>query len=145
MKNRRAFLAAAAAGVAASTLLAAEDGESLPGRTKNTKFAVNVEMWWTKLPFLKRFEEAAKLGFPAIEMWPWEQRGDKVTVEQVAEITKRLNLEVAQFTAWGFKPGMNEPKNHAAFVDTVGRSCGAAKKLDCKLMTVVGGDDVPGM
>ena len=40
---------------------------------------------------------------------------------------------------------MNEPKNHADFVDTVGRSCGAAKKLDCKLMTVVGGNDVPGM
>ncbi|HEY8506197.1 MAG TPA: TIM barrel protein, partial [Gemmataceae bacterium] len=35
--------------------------------------------------------------------------------------------------------------NHSRFVDEIGASCETAKKLRCKLMTVVGGDDVPGM
>ena len=52
---------------------------------------------------------------------------------------------LAQFTAWGFKPGLNEPKNHAAFVEKVEKGCEAAKTLKCKLMTVVAGDDVPGL
>ena len=34
------------------------------GKTPHTKFAVNIEMWWTKLPFLDRIRQAAELGFP---------------------------------------------------------------------------------
>ena len=38
-----------------------------PGKTPHTKFAVNVEMWFRKLPFLDRIRAAADLGFPAVE------------------------------------------------------------------------------
>jgi hydroxypyruvate isomerase len=139
--DRRSFLAAA--GVAAAGPLArAADAPDKPGRTKNTKFACNVEMWFSKQrDFLKRLEAAAALGFPGVEFWPFENKD----VPAVAETCERLGLAVAQFTAWGFKPGLNDPKNHAAFVDKVGAGCEAAKKLKCPMMTVVAGDDIPGM
>lgn len=154
--DRRAFLGATALGSAAtwagsSALSQAQEKEppqatvtsttALPGRTANTRFAVNVEMWWKKLPFLERLEKAAELGFPAVEFWPWANKD----IDAVAKKTKKLGLAVAQFTAWGFKPGMNEPKNHDAFVKAVEDGCAVAKKLDCQKMTVVGGDDVPGL
>ena len=68
---------AAVASQSQSTRAAAPTAEADPstiGRTPNTKFAVNVEMWWSRLPFLQRVREAAALGFPAIEFWPWESK-----------------------------------------------------------------------
>ena len=146
--NRRTFLGTttAAAGLAALTphVHAAENSQqdlSQIGRTPNTKFAVNVEMWWTKLPFLERIQKTAELGFPAVEFWPWKNKD----LEAVARMSKDLNVAIAQFTAWGFKPGLNETKNHQDFVQAIKDGCKVAKQLDCKMMTVVGGDDVPGM
>lgn len=143
--DRRAFLAATACtlpvGVCSQSAVAA-DVPDKPGRTKNTQFAVNAEMWWTReADFLKRLEAAAALGFPAVEFWPWENKD----IPAVADTCRRLGLAVAQFTAWGFKPGLNDPKNHAHFVDRVGKGCEVAKQLHCSMMCVVGGDDIPGV
>jgi hydroxypyruvate isomerase len=143
--SRRLFLGASAAAAGAVSLggrtSSAAVAGKLPGQTPNTKFAVNVEMWFTDLPFLDRLRASAKLGFPAVEFWPWDNKDLKA----VAELSKELNLAIAQFTAWGFEPGMNDPKNHQAFVEAVDKGCEVAKQLDCKLMTVVGGNDQPGM
>lgn len=139
--DRRSFLAATAA-AATGGLSPAAAAPDRPGRTKNTNFAVNVEMWWPREPdFLRRLEAAAALGFPAVEFWPWENKD----VPAVAEACERLGLAVAQFTAWGFKPGLNDPKNHAHFVEKVERGCEVAKRLKCSMMCVVGGDDIPGV
>lgn len=143
--SRRSFLgtSAAAAGVLAldSGAAAAAEAGKLPGQTPNTKFAVNIEMWFGGLPFLDRMRASAKLGFPAVEFWPWEGKD----LAAIADLSKELNLEIAQFTAWGFEPGMNDPKNHQRFVEAVEKGCEVAKQIDCKLMTVVGGNDQPGM
>ena len=146
-QSRRKFLGAAAACAAAPMALTSVEAEdknedkSTIGKTPHTRFAVNIEMWFTSLPFLQRMEAAAALGFPAIEFWPLEGKD----LGAVAEKARELKIEIAQFTAWGFKPGLNNPKNHKAFVQAIETSCRAAKKLNCKLMTVVGGDDQPGM
>jgi len=152
--DRRSFFGAAALTSAAglawaqqpasaqpATAQPATVGSSLPGRTPHTKFAVNVEMWFNRIPFLERLERTAALGFPAFEFWPYENKD----VNAIAEACRRLNLEVAQFTAWGFRPGLNDPQNHNAFVEKIRASCEVAKRLNCKKMTVVGGDDQPGM
>lgn len=141
--TRRHFLGTLTAGTAAGLagLAAGPKKADKPGKTKNTRFAVNVEMWWGRLPFLKRLEAAAAIGYPAVEFWPWQRK----PIDRAAETCKKLGLEVAQFTAWGFRPGLNDPKNHGRFVDAIGKGCEAAKKLDCKLMTVVAGDDIPGV
>ena len=119
----------------------ADDDTSSIGKTPHTKFAVNVEMWWTRLPFLDRIREAAKLGFPAIEFWPYKNKD----VKKVAALTKELNIEIAQFTAWGFTPGMNNPKNEDAVVKKIEQSCQVAHRLRCKKMTVVAGNNQKGM
>ena len=74
--SRRKFLGAAAACAAAPLGMpgrqaagCTEDNSSI-GKTPHTRFAVNIEMWFTQLPFLKRIEAAAALGFPAVEFWP---------------------------------------------------------------------------
>jgi hydroxypyruvate isomerase len=144
--NRRTFLGTAAAGSGAALLAsgqpAAGEDTSTLGKTPHTKFAVNVEMWWTsKGNFLDRVREAAALGFPAIEFWPWQGKD----IDALAKLITELDIVVAQFTAWGFRPGLNDPKNHDAFVKAIEDGCRVAKKLDCKMMTVVGGDDQPGM
>jgi hydroxypyruvate isomerase len=144
--HRRTFLGTTAAAGAAlyaaskSPAVAAEDTSTI-GKTPHTKFAVNIEMWFTRLPFLDRIRQAALLGFPAVEFWPWQGK-DTGAVEK---LTKELGIAVAQFSAWGFRPGLNDPKNHDAFVKAVEDGCKVAKKLDCKMMCVVGGDDQPGM
>jgi hydroxypyruvate isomerase len=146
--TRRSFLAASAA-VASSSLVAgaaraaeepAVDSATL-GKTKNTRFAVNCEMWWGKLPFLDRLKQAAALGFPAVEFWPHQGKD----IPAIARLAEELNLEIAQFTAWGFRPGMNDPKQEDAFVKAVEEGCQVAHQLKCRKMCVVAGDNQPGM
>lgn len=147
MPSRRAFLkTSAVAGVCGVTIVAQAGPVSDPdiarlGKTPHTRFAVNVEMWWPKLPFVRRLEEAARLGFPAVEFWPWQGKD----INAIAEACKRLKIEIAQFTAWGFRPGLNDPRNHNRFVDAIEAGCKVAHQLNCRLMTVVGGDDIAGM
>lgn len=151
--SRRALLAAVpAAGAAAlpalrSPVSAATAGRAplqdpaQPAKTPKTKFAANIEMWWGGLPVLDRIRAAHQLGFPAIEFWPW--RGKDIAA--IAELTRELGMAVAQFTAWGFSPGLNQQKNHERFVAEITESCKAAKQLRCDKMCVVGGNDVKGM
>jgi hydroxypyruvate isomerase len=146
-QQRRSFLASSAALAATAAwkdnLQAgnADEEVSRLGRTPHTRFAVNVEMWWRKLPFLQRLEQAARLGFPAVEFWPWQNKDIKAT----AETCQKLKLEVAQFTGWGFRPGLNDPANHKRFVDDIEAGCKVARQLNCRMMCVVGGDDIPNM
>ena len=105
-----------------------------------TRFAVNVETWWPSLPFLDRLRAAADLGFPAIELWPWRGRD----VDAIARACDELGLAVAQFTAWGFSPPLNDPAHLAAFLAEIEASCAAARALGARCMTVVAGDDRAG-
>ncbi len=148
--SRRTFIGSTLAGgsmAAMTSHVQADDKDnkevdiSQIGKTPHTKFAVNVEMWWSKLSFLDRIRKVAELGFPAYEFWPW-QRQD---IDAVAGLSQDLGLTVAQFTAWGFRPGLNDPANHAKFVEDIIAGCKVAQKLKCKMMTVVGGDDIPGV
>jgi hydroxypyruvate isomerase len=146
--SRRSFVAASAAAVASAPFVAPDSraaeeaaAPALPGKTKNTRFAVNCEMWWGKLPFLERLKKAAELGFPAVEFWPHQGKD----ISAVAKLCEELNLEIAQFTAWGFRPGMNDPKQEDAFVAAIEEGCQVAHQLKCRKMCVVAGDNQPGM
>jgi len=142
--SRRNFLAAGAtlgaASLVATSSSAAEELGSI-GKTPHSKFAVNVEMWWRKLPFLDRIRKAAELGFPAVEIWPYEGKDLKA----VAELTQKLGITIAQFTAWGFTPHMNDPKNEDAFVKKIEEACQVAHQWKCDKMCVVAGNNTPGM
>lgn len=136
-----AALAGAAAIVTSQTAKAAEPDPSTLGKTQHTRFAVNVEMWWRKLPFLDRLKKAAELGFPAVEFWPYQGKD----IDAIAKLTAELKIEIAQFTAWGFEPGMNNPANEDKVAAAIEEACGVAKKLSVKKMCVVAGNNQKGM
>lgn len=143
-RYRRRFLQTSLSSAAAAALagpLGQAAADELPGKTPHTRFAVNVEMWWRDRPFLDRIRLAASLGFPAVEFWPWQGKN----LDAVASLLEELGIELAQFTAWGFEPGLNNPANHKDFVQAIRKGCEAAKLLRCTKMTVVGGNDQPGM
>jgi hydroxypyruvate isomerase len=142
--DRREFLktasVVAATGAALSTVIDSAQASAvpqLPGHTPHTKFAVNVEMWWSRLPFLERLRRTAELGFPAYEFWPYENKD----IDAIIKLNEELKLSVAQFTAWGFEPGMNNPKNEDAFEKKIIESCQIAHRLKCDKMTVVAGNN----
>jgi hydroxypyruvate isomerase len=142
--SRRSLLAASALLASTPRALvpaAAPARGAKPGVTPHTRFALNAEIWFGDRPFLERVRAAADLGYPAIEFWPW--RGKDVAA--LGKLCAELGLDIAQFTAWGFTPGMNDPANHAAVEQEVAESCKVANDLGCKLMTVVAGNDQPGM
>lgn len=144
--SRRALLAGASAFAAARAVNASQSiaeaapDADLPGRTPHTKFAVNVEAWFGGLPFADRVRAAAALGFPAVEFWPWRGKD----LDALDEALRETGVAVAQFTAWGFSPGLNDPANHARFVEEVRASCAVAQRLGCDKMTVVAGNDIDG-
>ena len=145
--NRREFVVATAAAFSAASFATAgaQDVEktdvSKIGKTPHTKFAVNVEMWWTRLPFLERIRKTAEYGFPAFEMWPYENKD----LDALIRLKDKLGIELAQFTAWGFTPGMNSPTNEDRVIEKIEESCNVAHRLDCRKMTVVAGNIQEGM
>src|SRR5262245_6682454 len=138
--TRRTLLSAGVALAGASRLAASSRSEPrLPqkiGRTKHTKFALNAEIWFPDLSFLDRVRKGADFGYPAIEFWPWRRKD--VDMGALGKLCAELKLDIAQFTAWGFTPGMNDPKNHDAVEREIAESCKVANDLGCKAMTVVG-------
>ena len=54
------------------------------------RFAANLSMLWNELPFLDRFEAAAKAGFNAVEfLFPYD-----FSAEQIAKLLKQHRLEL---------------------------------------------------
>lgn len=146
--NRRQFLAASAAlaagaGAASAAQPTPPEDTTRLGRTPHTKFAPNIEMWWanTMHPPQRRIEEAARLGYSAVEMWPYEGRD----IDAIAQACQKHKVEIVQFTAWGFTPGLNDLKNHDRFVTKIEEACKIATRLNCRMMCVVGGNDIAGM
>jgi hydroxypyruvate isomerase len=125
---------------AAISMLTASTTQDTPN-SFDQKYAANIEMWWWDKPFTDRIHAAADAGFTHIEFWPYENKD----ISAIAKVCKERGITVAQFTAWGFVPGLNNPKNHTSFVEKIKESCEIAKQLNCKMMTVVGGNDQPGM
>jgi len=153
MKNRsvtrRGFLAGTAtvAGAAALGGRAARGMEELPGvekpgRTPNTKFAVNIEMWF-RGPVEGRIKQAAELGFPSVEFWPYQGKD----IESMARLLRESGMTASQFTAWGFGTELNNPDAKAdRFVQAIEESCRVAAKLPgCNLFCVVAGNNIQGL
>ncbi|MDP6964028.1 MAG: TIM barrel protein, partial [Planctomycetota bacterium] len=143
--TRRKFLQLGALGCAGAALRPAAFTSPYtrgPNRdAKQLKLALNIEMWLHELPFVERIGTAKKLGFDFVEFWPWRNKN----LDQIISACAANEVEITQFTGWGFVPGMNNPLNHAKFVEEIEASCIAANKLGAPMMTVVAGNDQPGM
>lgn len=113
-----------------------------PGRTPNTAFAVNIEMWF-KGSMEDRIRQAAELGFPAIEFWPYQGKN----IEAMAAILREHNMTATQFTGWGFGRELNRPDAAPDnFLRGIEESCAVAEQLPgCTMFTVVAGDVIDGV
>ncbi len=139
--DRRLFLLASTGMLSSSFVPAQEAAPQVEPEAKvQTRFAVNLDMWWRELPFLDRIRAAADFGFPAFEFDSWREKD----LDGVKKLVEELGIEVSQFTAWGFSPGLNDPENHYLFEQEVRASCDAADKLGARLLNVVGGNDREG-
>jgi hydroxypyruvate isomerase len=116
----------------------AEDLRSI-GKTPHSKFAVNVEMWWSKLPFLDRIRKSAELGFPGVEFWDWRSKD----LDAIAALSKELGIAVTQFTGWGFEPGLCHAKHHDAFEQAIRDALEASRKLGNQHLCIVAGNLQP--
>ncbi|MFT7516644.1 MAG: hydroxypyruvate isomerase [Myxococcota bacterium] len=143
--TRRKFLQLGLGAVAASTMAplskAMAGPPSSPLPNKGMPLALNIEMWLYDLPFVERIAKAKELGFDFVEFWPWRNKD----LGAIAAACKQHKVAVTQFTGWGFVPGMNNPANHAKFVEETEAACLAAKQIGAPMMTVVTGNDQPGM
>ena len=140
--DRRTLLGTGLALAAAPRAFAQDAaGGAPPLAGARTRFAANLELWWGKLPFLDRIRHAAELGFPAVEFWPWRGKD----LDGIARTCREAGVEIAQFLAWGFEPGMNDPANHDRVEAEIRASCEVAKKHGVKKMCIIGGNDQPGM
>ena len=140
--TRRTLLKAAGLAGASTVLPRLATADSIIGDTKLTRFACNVESWWTHLNFMERFERAAEAGFGAIEFWQIDQPGRDVSA--IAATCRDLGLEVVQFTGWG-APSLADPGNHADFERRMRQAIEVADMLDAPMFTIVGHQVVAGI
>jgi hydroxypyruvate isomerase len=143
--RRNLLLGTLAAGATAATPLAVQAAvETLPdvekpGKTPHTPFAVNLEMWF-RGAMEKRVEDAAALGFPSVEFWPYQDRD----IDAIAKALESHQMTCSQFTAWGFGTELNNPQaGPERFQKAIEESCLVAEKLPgCDLFTVVLGNNI---
>ena len=117
-------------------------GANVLGDNGLTRFACNVESWWTDHLFMERFERAAEAGFKAIEFWHVDQPGRDVNA--IAATCRSLGLDIIQFTGWG-SPSLADERNHAEFMRRIRQSLDVAEVLDAPMFTLVGHQQVDGV
>lgn len=105
------------------------------------KFSANVTLLYTELPFIERFEAAAKAGFKGVEFqFPYAYN-----LNEVAEKIKENNLEMVLFNLpagdWekGDRGLAANPSRVTEFQEGVGKALEAAKILGVKQMNCLGG------
>ena len=101
-------------------------------------YAVNAEMFWSKLPFLERLNRIADAGFEPFEFWGYADKD----VTAIAELSAARDLKPVQFVAgWG----LNSQKAKATLLASLPKAVAAAKQLNVEMMTVVAGDEIKGV
>ncbi|MGP0068891.1 MAG: hydroxypyruvate isomerase family protein [Isosphaeraceae bacterium] len=152
--NRRNFLATAA-GAGAATVVASSNprvsADSPPPETGSSgdgtwlTYAVNVEMTWTKLPFLDRLRKVKEAGFSHYEFWPWRGKD----IDGILKVNRELGLTTVQFSASpvkGFGHGITnpDPARREEFEEEIRSAVPIAKKLGVKKICVVAGEETRG-
>ena len=105
------------------------------------RFAANLSMMFADVPFLDRFEAAAKAGFTAVEfLFPYDH-----PAEEVGKRLKDNGLTQALFNmppgdwAKGERGMASLPGRQQEFRDSVKKALEYADVLDCKLIHCMAG------
>jgi len=111
------------------------------------KLSANLNMLFSEVPFIERFEAAAKAGFRGVEFWfPYA-----FDLDRIAEKLKFNNLEMVLFNLpagdWdgGDRGIAANPDRVAEFQEGVGEAVEAGKKLGVRGINCLGGIAPPGV
>lgn len=111
------------------------------------RFSAHISMLYGDVPFLERFERAARSGFGAVEFW-WPRGEDLGRVEEVA---RAAGLEVALFNFdAGDMPGgdrglLSDPARQGEFRANVPVALALAERLGCKRLNALVGLELEGI
>jgi hydroxypyruvate isomerase len=137
--TRREFLTASTAG-AAVLILGGRAGAEAARLDEPTwlTYAINVETFWSKLPFLERLKKVGEAGFSHYEFWKFRAK-DILAIDKAS---KTLNLTPVRFTAF---EGIADPKKKESFLESMDDAIEVANKLGVKKLTVAAGPVVKGL
>jgi hydroxypyruvate isomerase len=134
MPSRRDFLAAAALAATLPTTRSARAG--VDDQTWLT-YAVNVEMFWAKLPFLERLKKVSEAGFSHYEFWTFKTKD----IPAIAKASVDLGLTPTYFSVYS---GLGDPKRKEPFLSAVEDAIEVANALGVKKLGVNAGDLIKG-
>ena len=132
MPDRREFLGLAGASLAALALGAADETSTW------LTYAINVELFWKKLPLMDRLKQVAEAGFNRYEFGLWRAKD----LDAIVKANEDLNLQITQFLAYA---GFANPKRKGQFLDAVEDAVMVAQRLGTTRFTVVIGDAAPSL
>jgi hydroxypyruvate isomerase len=135
MPSRRDFLAAAA--LAATLPMSGRARAGVDDQTWLT-YAVNVEMFWNKLPFLERLKKVSEAGFSHYEFWSFKAKD----IPAIAKASVDLGLTPTFFSLY---TGLGDPKRKEPFLSAVDDAIEVADVLGVKKLGVNAGDLIKGV
>lgn len=140
--TRRDFLSAGASLAALSGVAPARAGQAQAPQTL-FPYTVNVEMFWTDLPFPERLRRVKESGFTHYEFWPWRNKD----IDAIARTNAELGLVPVQFSASPktFSQGITDPARKDEFVEDIRAAVAVAKRLGVKMLCVVAGEETEGL
>lgn len=114
------------------------------------RYAINVSMVFTSLPFLRRFDAAARAGFEAVEfMWPSNDQLDGLSLEKFADQVLATGIEVALLNfndgdlTSGFRGLAGVPAAVPEFRANVPAALDLAERLGCRKLNALAGNVGP--
>ena len=120
------------------------------------KIGVCIEPFFSDLPYAKRLEKIAKLGYKSYEFWFHDKRWDgKGTVpemknfDELAELNSRYGLTTNDFVFnhpdGGIVAALINKKDKNKLLDSIEEMIGYAKKIKCKALISGSGNKIPGL
>ena len=110
------------------------------------RYAANLSMMFTDVPFLRRFEQAAEAGFEAVEfLWPSREQLEGRPVEDLAGLIRSNGLRVALFNfdagdmAAGWRGLAGVPEARDRFRDNLPVAIGLAREVGCRKLNALAG------
>lgn len=140
--NRRETFALSACALAATCCASPiSSNDYSQRRSFLSGFALNVESWYTDIPFEARFNKAAEDGFSHVEFWfidSWDRKAS-----DLAKLADDAGVKVSQIV--GDAPALAKYDSRDEFVENCKKAVENAKTLGTDIVTLTGHQEVEGI
>jgi hydroxypyruvate isomerase len=131
MPNRREFLATSGVGLA--VLAAGWRAAGAEADSTWLTYAPDVELYWSKLPFLERLKKLGEAGFSHYEFGRWKTKD----LDAIAKRNEELGLQATLFTGY---PGLRGSRWKEGLLVDAPDSAELAPKLGASKVSIVAAD-----